>query len=207
MPRLITFGCSNTYGHGQVDCLEANGDPGPEPSKFAWPTHLGKLLEKKEVINMGLPGASNDTILHRLFHFDYQPNDMVVVLWTYPDRAGHLLNKDEVVDLAPWRTDPLSKHYYKYFHNDYSSRVNLFKNWKVAKSFFIQMKLKHRMFLIDDEPTNYGPIPIIKPKTYFNKFVDLYPRAADNAHAGPEAQEAFANSIFDIILYQRGEER
>lgn len=209
MGRLIAFGCSNTYGHGQEDCIDPNdGGPGPEPSKLVWPNYLAEHLQKTEIVNLGLAGASNDHILHRIYHYDdYRKDDLVVVLWTYLDRAGHILNKNEVVDMAAWRNDYLSKNFYKFFHNDYTSKVNLFKNWKLAKSFFLQMRLKHRMFLVTDDAISYGQIPILRPPTNFGKFVELYPKAADGLHAGPEAHKAFADSIFDLILYQRGEER
>ena len=55
MPRLIAFGCSNTYGQGLEDCHILPNFPGPSPSKTAWPNTLGNLLNCSEVINQSKP--------------------------------------------------------------------------------------------------------------------------------------------------------
>jgi hypothetical protein len=88
--RIITFGCSFTYGQGLPDC-----DPAytfrntlltntANPSKFGWATLLGEKLGL-EVVNLGEPGISNTEILYNLLEFRYQPNDIVIVMWSnYP---------------------------------------------------------------------------------------------------------------------------
>ena len=43
--KLVTFGCSYTYGHGLPDCIMAKGRAGKRPSKFAWPYLLAKKLD------------------------------------------------------------------------------------------------------------------------------------------------------------------
>lgn len=89
MNRLITFGCSLTYGAGLPDCMHlpsikntllffSNVD---NPSKYSWPALLGQHLEL-EVVNLGQPGASNVEILYNILEFDYRPTDTVIVMWS-----------------------------------------------------------------------------------------------------------------------------
>ena len=59
--RLVTFGCSLTYGHGLADCYLPNGREGPEPSIQAWPKLVSNKL-RIEVDNRGIPGGSNKEI-------------------------------------------------------------------------------------------------------------------------------------------------
>ena len=56
--RLITFGCSNTYGHGLPDCHVPPNEAGPNPSKVAWPQLLADR-RGLECVNLGQPGGSN----------------------------------------------------------------------------------------------------------------------------------------------------
>jgi hypothetical protein len=56
--KLVTFGCSFTYGHGLADCMAEDGSNGPTASEQAWPSVLGKLTGMK-VDNVSEPGSSN----------------------------------------------------------------------------------------------------------------------------------------------------
>jgi hypothetical protein len=79
--RLITFGCSFTYGQGLPDCL-TNEDA---PSQYAWPVLLSKKLDR-ELINASSPGSSNLEILYQLLNFKFKKDDLIVVMWTVYDR-------------------------------------------------------------------------------------------------------------------------
>ena len=73
MNRLVTFGCSLTYGSS----IRRSNDA------WAQPTSNPKNLE---LINMGIPGASTKRIWWEILNFDFNKNDTVVVLWTHMDR-------------------------------------------------------------------------------------------------------------------------
>ena len=60
--NLVAFGCSFTYGHGLKDCVIDQINPGPNPSKYAWPTYLSLRLKCNGFENKGIPGASNKII-------------------------------------------------------------------------------------------------------------------------------------------------
>ena len=85
MARLIAFGCSFTYGHGLPDCAIGN-DAGPEPSQHSWPALLADKLGRS-VVNMSRPGSGNTEILWKLINFDFEPDDLCVIMWSYFTRS------------------------------------------------------------------------------------------------------------------------
>ena len=56
MPRLIAFGCSNTFG-SYLDEDDLYGTS-KKPSLDAWPNQLGSLMVR-DTVNLGEPGVSN----------------------------------------------------------------------------------------------------------------------------------------------------
>lgn len=75
--RLVTFGDSYTCGDGLT--LEL-------PSPKAWP-HKVAQLAGWEVDNQSNGGKSNKWIAHGVVTYDWQPDDVCAVLWTYPNRS------------------------------------------------------------------------------------------------------------------------
>ena len=72
---LICIGCSWTYGNEipETDCFN-----------YAYPVHLGKLLNKK-VVNLGMPGGSNENHLVNFITYvanNKIPKDTVAVFQT-----------------------------------------------------------------------------------------------------------------------------
>ena len=66
--RLLAYGCSNTFGEG-LDDIWRPGDGSVryginlgEPSRFAWPRELGRLMKFDRVHNLAEGGASNKKI-------------------------------------------------------------------------------------------------------------------------------------------------
>jgi hypothetical protein len=69
--RLVTFGCSFTYGQGLPDCptgVEA-------PSQYSWPYLLSSQLDR-QLVNRGIPGASNLQILNEILNFEFEETDL-----------------------------------------------------------------------------------------------------------------------------------
>ena len=82
MSRLITFGCSYTYGEGLPD-VKLNLLRNPKaPSKLSWTKILSDELGL-ELVNVSFPGSSNTEILYNILTFNFQPDDIVVVMWTH----------------------------------------------------------------------------------------------------------------------------
>jgi hypothetical protein len=90
MKHLLTLGDSFTYGEELADL------------KKAWPYLLGSLIDYS-VINLGLPGVSNDTIIRSLINHvtlerEPRPN-LVVIGWTSPGRVEY---SDDLGEFSIW---------------------------------------------------------------------------------------------------------
>lgn len=88
MHRLITFGCSFTYGHGLPDCFSKETGYGKEPSRDAWPQLLANKLNLS-CINKAKPGAGNFEILFNVLTTEFQPNDLVLISFSYFERYNY----------------------------------------------------------------------------------------------------------------------
>ena len=135
--RLIAFGCSNTYGEGLEDCWIKG--PGSKPSKFAWPSVLGTLIEVDEVINVSAPGISNKRIWRDALNFDYRDNDIVFLHWTFVDRDCFF---GIVPKIGPWlaKNGP-SKIYYRYFWSNLDRHYDLFNRADHVDRYLTSKKL------------------------------------------------------------------
>lgn len=87
--KLITVGCSMTYGFGLPDIAEdKSGFPNMDlgPSNLAWPSILANKLNLK-LVNISLPGASTKWMAQEIVNYPIDPTDIVVFLWTLPGRT------------------------------------------------------------------------------------------------------------------------
>jgi len=67
--RIVVFGDSNAFGHGLPDCTDPDGRYEiNKPSKNAFPALIGDHFSIP-VINLGIPGASNDCILRLCYNY------------------------------------------------------------------------------------------------------------------------------------------
>ena len=129
MSRLVVFGCSHTYGEGQIDCLNYTTDDGERmaenPSQYAWPAVLARELNIEEVINLGRPGASNRYIANKILDTPIQKDDIIVILWTEFNRTTVYPSSENAWAVAknihPNQKDKMSKMYYKFIHHPYNS--------------------------------------------------------------------------------------
>ena len=72
--RLITHGCSYTYGE-ELD----------DPFTQSWPAMLSKQLGT-ELVNLAQCAYSNDGIVQDIVTFDLREGDFVIVCWTHNHR-------------------------------------------------------------------------------------------------------------------------
>ena len=208
MTRLITFGCSNTFGQALPDVwdYEKNEeilDSGP--SKYAWPQVLADKLNL-ECVNLGLPASSNKEVWFHIVNTEFKKSDIVIILW--PGRPRWCIIKDlvpytgKVVKIGPFKLEkkhPPSIAFFKYLYDeqdhiiDYIMRVN-----------YVSMLLKNKVKILKHYETettksyNY-------PNWFMDKFckeafiidiLEKYPKAEDNAHSGIEGNDAFANIVY-----------
>ena len=106
MPRLVAFGCSFTYGHGLPDCYDGKIGCGPTPSNFAWPRLLANKLGYT-FANMGKPGAGNTEILWRLLNFNFEVDDVCVIMWSYFNRSDFFRYSNDIEGKRIERNDRL----------------------------------------------------------------------------------------------------
>lgn len=117
--RLIALGCSHTYGHGLKDCFVPPHGYDENPSVYAWPSQLARLLDIDFVFNLALPGGSNKYIAHSALNFKFEPNDLVVALWTYGDRTGIFHSDNDYRVIAHWDDNKYSRKFIKSYYSNY----------------------------------------------------------------------------------------
>ena len=191
MSRLVTFGCSHTYGMGLED-----------PSKEAWPHVLGKLIGKEKVVNKGNTGASIKEITHTAFNFKFLPTDTVVILWTHLNRYC-ITGKERCIRINPWFVDKdsLSDYYYKNVHTEYDDMFQS-RSFILSTEYVIREKVDSLYHAFSDGKVLNLLSHHLKSKNYHKKhFTRLlkYGLALDNSHLGAKANEIFAKEVCDFI--------
>ena len=139
--RLITFGCSNTYGHGLPDCHVPPNEAGPNPSKVAWPQLLAGRRQL-ECINLSWPGGSNKLMWWKTVNFEFEPTDVVIYYATYPDRDMIISNKvgeTHTDQMGTWSSvDKRVKAYHRYV-----AQSNSTKTWEYQSYVHIDHAHQH----------------------------------------------------------------
>lgn len=191
MSRLITFGCSHTYGE------DLNN-----PEKECWPDQLSNLL-KIPLINNGQGGASNRYIQHSVFNFKFQKKDTVIILWTYPDRYHFFKNKDNHTGLINvWSESKNSKFWFKNFRTDYNEK---FDNKTIVNqvNLYLQKKgISVYNLVVSSEFSYYFDITdcVIIDLDFDSNFLKKYPKAKDGWHMGSEGHLNFSIAIHRRII-------
>ena len=204
--RIVTFGCSHTYGHGLTDCyVLPSCQPGPTPSKFAWPELLGQELYL-DTVNMAKAGASNIEILSRILEFDFLENDLIIVQWTYTPRDmlfGVTFNQ-QLGPSFPEKNTSNNKDYYM-LHNEYDTLIRSLFHIHHADMFFRHKKLKYLHYIHETEMSRINVVIRSKLK-WFNiplnpfKILSLeIDKANDGTHAGPKTQIEVSKTIISLI--------
>ena len=196
--RLVTFGCSFTYGQGLPDCLDIETDG---PSQMGWPALLAKKLDR-ELVNNSSPGSSNLEILHQILNFEFLEDDIAVVMWTVFDR-----------DTIFHKADKPSESYLE--------KVGAWSKFKLAKKMFRNMELSdqavkswiyihHADLIFKSKNIEYVHYTAIAGhlEPYKPKFIEVdnmhdiglfwLDRTEDN-HPGIESNKVTADKIYEIL--------
>ena len=200
MDRLVTFGCSNTYGQGLKDChwtdnRSARKIKMASPSKLAWPNLLAKKLGI-ECCNESVPGASNKLIMHKVISFPILPTDTVVVMWSYADRFA-IIKNDPSKDffyhkrIAPWEKDKSSKNYYKFIYNEYDHNI-MTDHYINYVGLYLE---KHNITNIHTTCCYKTQHPLVLDIKH-DQLRRQYPKGLDGIHPGPETHKEIANRIY-----------
>lgn len=196
MSRLIAFGCSYTYGVGLEDCYIAPKVSGPYPSKFAFPNLVAQELNL-ECHNMAVGGYSNLAILDSILNYNFLPNDIVLVLWTFKNRDMVYKKPDEVEHKGRWikewmvqqNTYDLIIKGFLHIHHAYlflkNKNINFYfldADWYVKKDMFPNW-MSDVQFLPFD----------------FQRFEFIPPIGLDNLHPGHNFHKVLAEFVVKNI--------
>ena len=213
MPRIIAFGCSNTYGEGLEKRITHAYDSLKEPaSKYAWPQILGNLLGIGNVVNRAEPGSSNKHIWERVMSFEYQKDDIVIIHWTFIDRDCFFGLHQKI---GPWQTrgprlwleTKAAKLYYRYFYSETDRTIDLYSRADHVDRYLKSKNIKcyHMKTpgssmggdnLEISEDTN---IPSWCSAEFLNSSFEKTPRlddALDGDHAGRDTHKSFAKLVY-----------
>lgn len=202
MSRLIAFGCSLTFGHGLPDCYVPPTGPGNKPSQFVWPNVIADVMNKR-CINLSSPGCSNKRIWNNIVNFKFKDDDVVFILWSYPERSAIISSRDSIKDIGSWGlgTDKSTDMFYEMFP-DYDielqsklfiSHANFFLN---NLNITVYNLLTDRKFLklLNLNGTLVPSVPV-----FLNDYRYKYPQALDNRHPGIECNIEFAKGILSYL--------
>jgi hypothetical protein len=195
MSRLITFGCSFTYGSGLPDCIESPAG-WQSPSKYSWTKILADKLGHT-LVNKSFPGASNLEILYKILDFNFFETDQVVIMWTMPLREMIFNNsRDSFQRLGSWMKDNTARSWMRIATEyDYTHRSWLYVHH--AELYLNNKNIKHLHF-----PAFSWTVECPKYLTINNLCLDEIVHcdsAADQAHPGVESNKQTADRIFKYI--------
>jgi hypothetical protein len=200
--KLVTFGCSFTYGHGLPDCIDKDRkNPGPHPSQFAWPAliakNIGVFCENKSSC-----GSSNLEILTNILNTNFDPNDLVVVMWSFVERDC-ILEEMSIIKIGHWSIGKTFKTWLS-LH----PRIDLIKrSWTYLHHADCYIKSKgicpiHVFVRSTDFNNTYKP-RFVKDITTYHEIDGwstlLIDRAIDKNHPGINAHHKMASYIQEIL--------
>ena len=198
MSRLVTFGCSYTYGQGMADCYITDTKPGPVPSVYAWPTVLAKYLNR-ECVNLSVPGCSNKRICYDLVNANFKEDDLVIVSWTHNERSC-IIKETEIIDIGPWQFTNEADSYYKHLEDSTDSNIscNVYMNY--VDYYLDKRNIKHYTTIaIDDEFSRCKFNDTVLMKSSFHKIRGKHGKSKDGLHPDRHAHKAYADELYKEI--------
>ena len=185
MSRLITFGCSLTFGQ-HLDDRESE----------SWPAQLGKNLNLS-CDNQGINGASNKHIWWKIINYNFLSTDVVCILWTHLDRWC-VIKPNGVTPINQWEVDnnTMARQFYDHLHDQFDMTTQTILMMEHIQMFLNKSGIKQIHLLAETFESKFSwhnckiaPIDISKIRTQ-------YPLANDNHHPGPQAYKEFAKQIY-----------
>lgn len=217
--RLITFGCSLTYGQNMPDNAHISCEPYTLPSNMSWPSQLGKIMGA-EVANYGRPAASNKEIWHTAMQSDLKKTDVVVILWTHFDRWCTVRKNEDTIYLRAhpsvvtknkeqhYNTDKrkYAEAYYTHIHDSYDSKVDFLLRCNHLHTHLNSMGIKNFHYSARKPINTFEPELLKWNKVPSSDTTLMYYRkkysedlALDGKHPGSKVYGSFAKKIYDEI--------
>lgn len=198
--RLITFGCSYTYGHGLDDCLSSDGiTHGSEPSRLSFPAILSNRLNC-DYVNLAKPGNSNKEIWHDILNFDFNSSDVALTTWTYFTRFC-IIKSNYVKRINPWKND--SKAYYMNYCDRHDMILDFYTRINHIHYYLQSKRIKNLNYVID-LPKDLQPVwNVSKVLGSFN----MIDKASDDCHPGPVSHTKFAYQVYKDLIKLSSEDK
>jgi hypothetical protein len=203
---LHAYGCSLTYGQALVDCHGENSGPGPNPSKFAWPQLLADQLGI-DCMNHSMPGGSNKYIIHKLTQTQIDPNDIVVIQWSY--LARWVFFGDEEQHEGPWKS-PHSNFYKTVWNAEdckFNNRILIDYAWlhlkdKGCRFVFASVEKGQKAFWVDEDLEYiFDDVDFRSAKFDYKSIKDFQlDLALDNRHPGPQSHKKYAEYLAKLPI-------
>ena len=200
MARLITFGCSYTYGEGLPDVKRSiiNGNP-TNKSKLGWAFLLSQKLNL-ELVNISYPGTSNTEILYNIVTFNFNADDVVVIMWTHPIRD---IMFDRWSNILSFRTR--LGFWKKETNKSWAEQVNIkdyvMKTWMCMHHADLMLKSKNINYIHYPqditEYANYTIKELIIDNVHKDGFLKV--DVTEDGHPGVESNKLTAENIFRIL--------
>lgn len=217
--RLVTFGCSLTYGQNMPDNAHINCDPYTLPSNMSWPAQLGKLMGV-EVVNYGRPAAGNKEIWYNAIRSNLTDTDIVVVLWTHWDRWCTIRKNEDLLYLrahpsvveeksrSHYNNDKrmYAEAYYTHIHDAYDSKIDFLLRCNHLHTYWNSIGIKNFHYTVrkpasdlEKELKQWNQTPI--SDTTLMYYRTKYPEdlALDGTHPGSKVYGLFAKKVYDEI--------
>lgn len=151
--KLISFGCSHTYGSELPDSLKLY----PGNSNLTWPALVAQKLNLP-YSSVAYPGRGNLFIAEQVLN-EISQSAVFVINWTYIDRFDFKdINNKTVQHYAgsnwttcrPGESSDHDTMYYKYFHSEYADKLTSLIQIKACIDVLIQNKKSFIMTCLDD---------------------------------------------------------
>ena len=190
--RIIIFGDSNSYGEGLDDPLTQN-----------YGYHLSKL-SNRIVVNNAIPSCSNTSILLEILKFNFQPDDLVLIGWTYVGRELLMFDEHKCKHLGAWidSTDVLNRAWLEHVNQDYDLMIKSFMHMSHANHYLTQKNIKYIQFWFEG---NYEIFKLKEQTVWMNNVsmdFDLLTEIGhiDSTHCkhpGPKSHEIAAEYVYN----------
>lgn len=210
--RLVTFGCSYTYGQGLEDCFVLPNNPGLTASKFSWPQLVANMLGV-ECINKSAPASSNKQILNTILQTDINANDIVVIMWTFANRWCTLNELEEYVKISEYSFNTIQEFdLYDKIFTEYDLHLDMIYRANFAKLYLDKKDINNYHLTVSPKMFTYNNVfPESAKQWNCVKFSDvslddyrlMFPPALDtkygNPHPGPLAHKFAADFIYKEV--------
>ena len=208
--RVVAFGDSCTRGECLPDVPKGLYSPATPWSKYSWPELLAEKLGVP-CVNQGQGRASNRVITQKLWEFEVKSTDLVVVLWTFPERL--YIHRHKLRGREPngrkrsglhagyqWAKRDRFLALYKYWVTLEDRDLETVMYMDLCKSHAEARSAKYLAFtyvnLCSQEFELPDHVPLIDNS--MDNFLDL---ALDNLHPGVLTQESWAEQYYSRLIY------